>query len=505
MDPATFDQDLARLDADLRARRESLERRKKVEKELAEVRLRIEAVKQRVATAQEIGAADLCEAATKLLSSLVDDEVRLVAIAGTRAASAPSAPPKPAAPKPAAAPATARVAPPRVADPVPAQPSVAAAAAKEGPPPAPAPIEPHAPSAAEPAAKEPLPALVSPSAETQKMPTPKVPEEDMAASREVKAAAEGLVEEVEGSIKSLTAEPPELRNTRFHIWSFRWRLLRERAEKELPSAMGILSWAYAQLMEARKSVPEVPFLRAFNPKERGDWPKELADAEALLSKLRLKHRPPRTRAVEVFARRKEEQTKAVQRDQEAFDALNRLRAVPVNFCLPEDPEGVNAFREAARGCMPFVKRIASDLRLTCGPYRDLIEGDEFEEIWTVDTKPAAQEKQRPAGEPQEARKTWTRRDLIGRMLRRMLAKKEIGGKHTEVHNLYQGLPDHVRGDAKEGVEMLIKEGILRRKPTTKDEHVSIEPSAVRIVEDLIEGRPLPPSIARWLEEAPVAR
>lgn len=492
MDPATFDQDLAKLDAELRARREALDRKKKVEKELSDVRLRMEAVRERLAAAQELGANDLCEAATKLLASLIDEEVRLAALIGAKPAPPP---PKPASPSAA----TVKQAPPRAAEPAPPRPSRAPATT--------APVDPPSPSvAAEPApeATPPPPPVASPSAETQKMPTPKAPEEDMAAAREVKASAEGLVEEVESSLKALAAEPTELRNTRFHIWSFRWRLLRERAEKELPSAMGILSWAYAQLMEARKSLPEVPFLRAFNPKERGDWPKELSEAEALLSKLRLKHRPPRTRAVEVFARRKEEQTKAVQRDQEAFDALNRLRAVPVNFCLPEDPEGVKAFREAARGCMQYVKRIAPDLRLTCGPYRDLVEGEEFEEIWTVDVKPATQEK-RSAAEPQEARKTWTRRDLIGRMLRRMLAKKEIGGKHTEVHNLYQGLPDHVRGDAKEGVEMLIKEGILRRKPTTKDEHVSIEPAAVRIVEDLIEGRPLPPNIARWLDEAPVAR
>ena len=494
MDPSSFDQTLAKLDQELRARREGLEKRKKAEQDLAQVRIQQQAVKERMRAAEEIGAPDLRDQVAQLLVGLAEEEKRLL----TLITPAPAPAPVPAGPSP-----------------VPAAPLPAPV-----PAPVPAPAPAHAPAPVPvPVSRDPLPVpvparpspsdvtgrLISPSAETKPLPRP--PEEDPSSVREAKYAAEALVQEVEEILPSLPAEPTDLRNTRFNIWSFRWRLLRERAERELPSAMGILSWAYAQLMEARKSVPDVPFLRAFNPKEKGDWPKELADAETLLSKLRLKFRPPRTRAVEVHARRKEEETKAIKRDEEAYEHLNRLKAVPVNFCLPEDPDGVRAFREAARGCLKFAKRLGHDLRSACGPYRDLLEGEEWEPIWTVEDKPSStpQDRARSSTDAQDARRTWTRRDLIGRMLRRMLAKKEIGGKHTEIHNLYQGLPDHVRGDAKEGVELLVKEGVLRRKPTTKDEHVSIEPSFVRVVEDLLEGRPLPPNIGKWLDETPVIR
>lgn len=477
MDPSAFDQALAKLDQELHARREELERRKKAEQDLAQVHIQQDALKERLRAADEIGALDLREKIARLLVDLDEEERRLqgllaVGPAPAAAATAPTPAPAPSpAPKPAPTP-------------------------ESSPAPAQVPVPPSPSDAT---------ARLGSSGAEMKPPAPPRPfEEDPVAVRETKQAAEALVQEVNEMLPCLTSEPVDLRNTRFLIWSFRWRLLRERAERELPSAMGTLSWAYAQLMEARKSLPDVPFLRAFNPKEKGDWVKELNDAEATLSKLRLKFRPPRTRAIEVSMRRKEEETKALNRDNEAYEHLNRLRAIPINYCLPEDPEGVRAFRDAARACLRYAKRLGGDLRTICGPYRDLLEGEEWEPIWTVEEDPATtpRERERTSAEAQEAQRTWTRRDLIGRMLRRMLAKKEIGGKHTEIHNLYQGLPDHVRGDAKEGVEFLVKEGILRRKPTTKDDHVSIEPTYVRLVEDIIEGKPLPPNISRWLDKAP---
>ena len=52
----------------------------------------------------------------------------------------------------------------------------------------------------------------------------------------------------------------------------------------------------------------------------------------------------------------------------------------------------------------------------------------------------------------------------------------IGGRHTDIENMKNGLPGHVKGDIKEAIKELIKEDILITKPTSYGLHISLNPA-----------------------------
>lgn len=62
-----------------------------------------------------------------------------------------------------------------------------------------------------------------------------------------------------------------------------------------------------------------------------------------------------------------------------------------------------------------------------------------------------------------------------------------GGKHTSVDNLPKGLPQHVRGEAKEVCKGLVKEGLLLMKPTSYGFEVSLNPARKAEIEKIIEN------------------
>jgi len=69
-------------------------------------------------------------------------------------------------------------------------------------------------------------------------------------------------------------------------------------------------------------------------------------------------------------------------------------------------------------------------------------------------------------------------ELKAVVLRKMLMHRWIGGKHTDIENIPKGFPPHVRNDVAKAVEELVREGFIRRKPTSYGEHVSLNPEKV---------------------------
>ena len=67
------------------------------------------------------------------------------------------------------------------------------------------------------------------------------------------------------------------------------------------------------------------------------------------------------------------------------------------------------------------------------------------------------------------------KQLKGFVVKKLFHHSYIGGRHTSVENLKKGLPDHFRGDVKDVVRELVKEGILLPKPTSTGLHVSLNP------------------------------
>ena len=80
--------------------------------------------------------------------------------------------------------------------------------------------------------------------------------------------------------------------------------------------------------------------------------------------------------------------------------------------------------------------------------------------------------------------------------RRILAyleqKKKWGGAHTSVKNLASKISRDKRGskEVKAAVSDLFKEGKLILKPTTEDNHVSLNPRFVKEITAELQGNPI---------------
>lgn len=78
-------------------------------------------------------------------------------------------------------------------------------------------------------------------------------------------------------------------------------------------------------------------------------------------------------------------------------------------------------------------------------------------------------------------------DLRIHILRKLFRHRYIGGKHTDIANLLKSIPSHERGNAKESVYLLIREGYLMTKPTSYGLHVSLNPVLIDEITKMIEA------------------
>jgi len=80
----------------------------------------------------------------------------------------------------------------------------------------------------------------------------------------------------------------------------------------------------------------------------------------------------------------------------------------------------------------------------------------------------------------------TKEQIKGRILRKLIRWKKWGGAHTE--NIYQGLPDHIRGEkiVDEVMQELIQEQWLLRQIKTGEMHYSLNPRKVKEVMQFYE-------------------
>ena len=63
--------------------------------------------------------------------------------------------------------------------------------------------------------------------------------------------------------------------------------------------------------------------------------------------------------------------------------------------------------------------------------------------------------------------------LIKSILSKLYNLRVFGGKHKSVVRVYRSVPSHLRGQAKELVDFLIKKGLLVVKFTVEDKHVRL--------------------------------
>lgn len=78
------------------------------------------------------------------------------------------------------------------------------------------------------------------------------------------------------------------------------------------------------------------------------------------------------------------------------------------------------------------------------------------------------------------------------ILRKLINLGKVGGAHTSVFNLSKGLPNHIRGNKKgqkvikQAIKELINESLLLSKPSTGEQHVSINPRKIREIRELLK-------------------
>ena len=68
-----------------------------------------------------------------------------------------------------------------------------------------------------------------------------------------------------------------------------------------------------------------------------------------------------------------------------------------------------------------------------------------------------------------------KKEIQDKILRKLMALEKWGGAHTELINLFKGLPKHLRGEkiTHESVEELYKMNFLLAKKSTGEIHVSL--------------------------------
>lgn len=75
------------------------------------------------------------------------------------------------------------------------------------------------------------------------------------------------------------------------------------------------------------------------------------------------------------------------------------------------------------------------------------------------------------------------------ILRRLLNKRRIGGKHTEEKNVLRwlkNLPPKRQKQAKEDYEQCVKEGLILRMKKTNQKHVSLNPKKLKEIYELVK-------------------
>jgi len=76
-------------------------------------------------------------------------------------------------------------------------------------------------------------------------------------------------------------------------------------------------------------------------------------------------------------------------------------------------------------------------------------------------------------------------DIKRAILEKLYRHGYIGARHTSADNLPKGFPSHRKGEVKDAVKELIKEGLLIPKPTAYGLEVSLNKHRIADIEKII--------------------
>lgn len=93
----------------------------------------------------------------------------------------------------------------------------------------------------------------------------------------------------------------------------------------------------------------------------------------------------------------------------------------------------------------------------------------------------------------------TRRRILSRIVEKFLASGKVGGSHTSVEHVMRGFADHEKGIAKTAFDALVADGLVIVKNTNYGKHFSFDPTQMRQLEEIAEGRFTLPRVREFAE------
>lgn len=246
----------------------------------------------------------------------------------------------------------------------------------------------------------------------------------------------------------------EERWTRFEIWADRWRILVDRIGPHAAKG-GIGSATFARIRETMNEHggTNVPYIPALNQGKDLDWHERLREAEQRLNG---------------FEERRGKKREARQK-------LADLESLLMRDDLSAD--------EAARKLQHAVRDIAREETLR-GELADIVEpyraslGSGFEFLFQNGGKE----------EGGTHKVKLSNRDIMSRLLRRMVNKGMIGEKYCPVDMIPKGFPPHDLGRAKEALKVLLQATVAQSGKMGDVASLSTEWTAK--VKEYLAGKPM---------------
>jgi hypothetical protein len=275
------------------------------------------------------------------------------------------------------------------------------------------------------------------------------------------------VQEVELVMHSLDDAPDDLcqEDALFLVEeaSVRWRILAESiGNPEI--APGILRKCYARIMEFREKRGVMSLrLDALIRATVRDWNDDLA----------------RVRRMALEAVEKRRAT--------AEAVIDGVGLAMSKYVTSKDSEDRRLFLHAVRDACKN-EDFREEIAVVCRIVRNELEKEGFGFLWDSgksDEKP-------------EEKEAMTRLALAQRLLRRMIRKGVIGGKHAPREMLHRGFPQNVEGDVVEFIELLERTGAMRTKNSGYGKRSALETAWVPKAERLLAGLQTGvPAVDKW--------
>lgn len=285
-----------------------------------------------------------------------------------------------------------------------------------------------------------------------------------------------LMEEVvaliqEGRTTKLNEMSSDIRRLTFDLWALRWRIAGEKIGQDKVSRCRELQTCYAVIKTAMNENPaECHHIPALKREVHENWEEQLRQTKA-----KIKATLDRE-----------------MRFQLSLEQLGSLKKLTLD--AKTDAEGLRRYRHLVR-TIAGNSALRDDLAGVCAPYKALLE-DEFGFLW----KESADE------EETVQKDKLTNRDILSRLLRRMISKTLIGACHGPLDRVCTGFPEHDKHRARHIMNLLIRVGAIRsKKSDTSEIRVAIEPTYLGQCENFVAGQEFgQKAVDVWVQQDAVA-